>query len=295
VRHSTRSRETGFSLVEVLAASVILSLVITGISSLLAGYSRSRIAAASGVVGRNIASSILDDIQMRLLIENSLTTDKLQRSRTVYLPGPNVSVSRYFYWSFPSFPTGMTHNTASPIWDATNVTSTTENISIARPSPGRLYGAGGAELATTNVNAPEVTYIARISVMGSDSPDLRLGQANCASNLREFVNGPKVANGITYTTGQFVDADYNPATNMDTPYDPANRNTDSWRWITDTSGSYSAFTSTDTTRLNNLVTKVVVVRVYERSVYVQRPPANSFTGKPRVAESYTVFGGQVRI
>ncbi|MEB3186272.1 MAG: prepilin-type N-terminal cleavage/methylation domain-containing protein [bacterium] len=285
MRHSTRSRETGFSLVEVLAASVILSLVITGISSLLAGYSRSRIAAASGVVGRNIASSILDDIQMRLLIENSLTTDKLQRSRTVYLPGPNVSVSRYFYWCFPSFPTGMTHNTASPIWDATNVTSAAENVSIARPSPGRLYGGGGAELATTDVNAPEVTYIARISVMGSDSPDLRLGQANCASNLREFVNGRKQVGATTYTTGEFVD----------TAYNPASRNTDAWCWITDTNGSYSAFTSTDTTRLNNLVTKVVVVRVYERSVYVQRPPANSFTGKPRVAESYTVFGGQVRI
>ena len=228
---------------------------------------------------------------MRLLVENSLISDPSgARARSVYLPPPNITVSSYFFWCFPYLQVGTTHNTRGSLWNNVNVPVTnTGTVSLVRSSPGRLYGAGGAELFNKAVTDPEVQLIARISVLGADSPDLNLGSTGCAANLREFING-KPDNGATplirYTTGQFVDTAFNKAT----------KNTATWCWLLDSDGPYEVTGfGGSTTVLNQIVTKVVVVRVYDRDVYESVAPTNSFTGKPRVAESYVVFGGQVRI
>lgn len=298
----SRTGEKGFSLLEVVAASVILTLVLTGLSSVLTGYSKTRTSTVNSVVARNIAASILDEIQMRLLIENSLISDTRNRSRSTFLAGPGITVSKYFFWCFPMLPAGDTHNTPSQIWSSGNVPlAQIPTCSIVggnvSGSPGRLYGAGGNLLAGNSVTDPEVRFIARISVFGSDRPDLGLGSASYADSLGTFINGVKSASS---PGGEF----------LDTNYDQTSKNTTKWCWILDTytSGSTNAKNETSNTPyevanfgtpasspLKDLITKVVVVRIYTRASFVEASPTYNLKGKPRVAESYKILGGQVRI
>ena len=300
-----RMGEKGFSLLEVVAASVILTLVLTGLSSVLTGYSKTRTSTVNSVVGRNIAASILDEILLHHLIENSLISDTENRSRSTFLPARGMTVSKYFFWCFPGFPADMTHNTPEQIWNATNVPKDSVlTCSIiggnATGAPGRLYGAGGNLLAGSSISNPEVKFIARISVLGSDRPDLGLGSASYSANLGEFINGKKNVGGTTYSTGEFLDTDYNQSS----------LNTSKWCWILDTYHSGPAGTRNETSSipyevanfgtpasspLNELIAKVIVVRIYNRSSFVEAPPTYSLKGKPRVAESYKILGGQVRI
>ena len=281
----TFCRQEGFSLLEVVVASTILGLVLVGLNSVLVGYSKSRTKATNRVAAHNIASSILDEIQARQAIENSLASDTQGRQRTVYLPTPGITVSTYFYWCFPNFPTGDTHNSQGNLWNETNVPS---NLSMARPNPGRLYSSGGVDLGPTAlVSDPGVGFIARISVLGSDRSDLGLGSPGSAQNLREFINGFRTKGGTTYRDGEFLDTDF--AMNTQT--------SSGWCYVLDTKNGYEIanFGSGTTSPLNTLRTKVVVVRVYDRDLYTSVAPASAFTGKPRVAESYALFSGQVKL
>lgn len=270
-------RVRGFSLTEVMVASVIIAVTGFGMAGVLARYATTRNFAATLAVAQGVAQAELDDVLMHTMVENSLLADTEGRSRPIYLLNSQLTVSNYFYCNFPwdpDVPGGVDHNEPGMVWDIDALGSGSPRWDRFRDN--RLYDRGGAMLQGRTPYDQDVALIGRLQLYGASEP---------VTNVEEYINGPTSA---AYPHGVYLDtASHSPDLIADT-------------CSVEDGFPYAGTDLGHDPRFNAYRTKFVVVRIYTKAVFLSKDAEgrvlNAAGGaKSEVTHAYAIINGKVRL
>lgn len=98
-----RRLASGFSLVENVFSSLVLAVVILGMSTVISTYSASQGKTKDRPFALNLAQQQLDEVMMKLVTQNAMVFDNAptRRGRSYFLKSENLTVSAYFFNNFP--------------------------------------------------------------------------------------------------------------------------------------------------------------------------------------------------
>lgn len=277
----TRHREAGFTLMEVMVSSVIMAIVMVGMSTILINYASSRGRINGLAIARIICESEVDDILLHNQIENSLVSDTGGRSRAILLVGRGLTVSNYYYCNFPA---GVNHDMQG-MWDPANPTN--YNSRFGRNV---LYSSGGVKLYEYGMlnflaeTDPSVDFIVRRQLYGVSTNQ---------TDIEGYVVGGTATQPIDY----YNSTTDNPALIADTC-----RNLDGNPFPLDGKDvKYGDAT------YNSYDQKIFVVRVYTQKTFLtyrngtRQPVPNTFhdptvnKAKIELTHAYTVINGKIRL